>query len=58
MGNHSSSANSPDANSNVIKTTQKISDLDEKDLKIVRKTWNEVKCSIDFKTLGANLMVK
>ena len=44
-------------NSNVNKAHKK-TELDENDLKLVRVSWNQVKCSIDFKTIGANLMVK
>lgn len=36
----------------------KQSDFDENDLKLVRSSWNQVKCLTDFRTIGANMMVK
>jgi hypothetical protein len=65
MGNNNTqSASSNSRGNSIIENSvnvdkiQKHSELDENDSKLVRTTWNQVKCSSDFKTLGTNLMVK
>lgn len=62
MGNQCNSrgdsiiASNQQTNKNSLKV--KHSDFDETDLKLIRNSWNQIKCSPEFKTIGANMMVR